>query len=126
MGVAITVERLPFDKLHYEVGQSVFGGAAVEQTGDVWMIEGGEYLSFFAETTQDEISIHAALHQFDGGALVELVVGARRFVHSAHAAASDFSFNSIRAEAAPDHRIFIFDKRLQHAHLSIAVDGLVE
>src|ERR1043165_3800753 len=73
MSVAITVERLPFNKLHHEVRQSVFGCAAVEQARDVWMIESSEYLAFFAETTQDEVSIHAALHEFDGGTFVELV-----------------------------------------------------
>src|SRR5215217_7642256 len=123
MTVAITVERLPLDKLHHEVGQSVFGGAAVEQSGDVWMIESCEYLAFFAEATEDEISVHAALHQLDGGTFVELVVGARGFVNRAHAAASDFSFDSIRAQTAAEHRILIFNKRLERAHLGIPIDG---
>ncbi len=62
MTVAITVERLPLDILHHEEGQSVFGRAAVKQAGDVRVVEGCEYLAFFAEATEDEIGVHAALH----------------------------------------------------------------
>src|SRR6185369_5631797 len=126
MTVAITVERLALDKLHYEVGQSIFSRAAVEQAGNVWMIERCEYLTLFAEATEDEIGVHAALHQFDGGTFVELIVGARCFVNGAHAAASDFPFNPIGAEAAPDHRILIFNKRLERTQFSISVDGRVQ
>src|SRR5215510_10856375 len=118
MTVAVTVERLPFDKLHHEVGQSVFSRAAVEQAGDVWMIESCEYLAFFTEAAEDEIGVHAALHQFDGGAFVELVVGARCFVNRAHAAASDFSFNPIGAKSTPDHRILFVNKRLERTQFS--------
>ena len=65
MRVAVVVQRLPFDKLHDEVRQAVVSGAAVEQAGDVWMIERGEDLSLFAEAAQDEVGVHAALDQLD-------------------------------------------------------------
>ncbi|MNC97372.1 hypothetical protein D3C83_150130 [compost metagenome] len=77
------------------------------------MIECGEYLSFFAKATEDKIGVHAALHQFDCGTLVKFVIRARSFVDGAHAAASDLSFNAIRTETPPEHRVFLIDKRLE-------------
>src|SRR5215213_5195456 len=74
--VAITVQRLPFDEFHHEVGQAILGGPTVKQPGDVWVVQSGEYLSFFAEAAQDEVCVHAAFDEFDGGSLVELVIGA--------------------------------------------------
>ena len=71
------------------------------------MIERGEYLSFFAEATQDEIRIHAALHELDGRALAELIIGARGFVDRAHAAASDFALDLIGTDAAGGGRFRI-------------------
>src|ERR1051325_2433903 len=109
MRVAIVVERLPFDKLHDEIGQAVFGGAAVEETRDVWMIERGEDLALGAKATQDEIGIHAALHQLDSDAHVEFFVYTNRLVDGAHAAASNFALNAIRTETAADHRVFVVE-----------------
>src|SRR5687768_13626922 len=106
MTIAITVERLPLDVLHHEVGQTVLGGAAVEQAADVRMIECRQDLSFFAKPAEDEVSVHPALDQLDRGCFIKLVIGARCFVHRAHTTASDLPLNSISAESAPDHRIF--------------------
>jgi hypothetical protein len=39
------MDGLAFDKLHDEVGQAVFGRAAVEQAGDVRVVERGEDLA---------------------------------------------------------------------------------
>src|SRR5215217_246422 len=74
--VAIVIERLPLDVFHDEVGQTILGRPTVKQPGDVWMIQGSEYLSFFAEATQDEVCVHPAFDEFDGGSLVELIIGA--------------------------------------------------
>src|SRR5918997_886519 len=106
MTIAITVERLPLDVLHHEVGQTVLSSAAVEQATDVRVIERRKDLSFFTKPAEDEVSVHPALDQLDRRCFIKLVIGARRFVHRAHTTASDFSLNSISAEAAPDHRIF--------------------
>src|SRR3954471_24890346 len=86
------------------------------------MIESGEYLAFFAEATQDEVCIHAALHELDCGAFVELVVGAYGFVDRAHTAATDLTLDSIRTKTTADHRVFILDERFEYAHLGIAVN----
>ncbi len=77
------------------------------------VIEGGENLSFFAEAAQDEVSVHPAFDEFDGGAFIELVIGAQGFVDCAHAAASDLSFDSIRPEPASEQGIFFFDERFE-------------
>src|SRR5690349_11331198 len=90
------------------------------------MIQSGEDLSFLAEAAQNEVGIHAALHEFDRRALVEFVVGARSFVDRAHAAASDLALDAIRAETPSEHRIFFFNKRLEHAELGIAVERLIQ
>src|SRR5215203_5906170 len=119
--VAISVERLTFDVLHHEIRKAIFSCAAVEQTADMRMIECREYLSLFTKTAQDEVGIHTALHQFYCGSFIELVVGARGFVDGAHAAASNLSLDSIRAETTSEHRIFFFNKRLERAHLSVSV-----
>ena len=71
------------------------------------MIEGGENLALVAKASQDEVGIHAALDQLDGGALVEFVVDANRFVDRAHAAASNLALDAIGAEAPADHRILV-------------------
>src|SRR5262245_2434379 len=76
MRVAITVEWLALDELHHEVGQAVVSCTAVEESGDVRVIERGENLSFFTKATQDEVGIHTALHQFDCRSLIEFVISA--------------------------------------------------
>src|SRR5215475_1460093 len=68
--VAVNVNRLSFDVFEREPGQAVFGRAAVEQTGNVGMVEAGENLSFMAEAANDQISIHSAPDQFDGHKLL--------------------------------------------------------
>ncbi len=90
------------------------------------VIECGEDLSFFAEATQDEIRVHSAFDQFNGCAFVKFVVCAHSFVDSAHTAASDLSLDSIGAETASEHRVFLIDKRLEDALVGLSVNGLVE
>jgi hypothetical protein len=92
----------------------------------VRVIECGEDLSFLAEAAQDEIGVHAAFDELDGGALVELVIDADCFVHCAHAAASDLAFDAIRAETAPEHRVFLVYKRVEQTVVGVAVERMVE
>ena len=131
MRVAVVIQRLPFDKLHDEVGQAVVSCAAVQETGDVRMIERGQNLALVAKAPQDKVGIHAALDQLDRNALVEFLVDAQRFVDRAHAAAADLALNSISAQAAPDHRIVIVGfgkclKRTQSVQFRFSVERLFE
>ena len=92
----------------------------------MWMVQSGEDLSLFTEATQDEVRVHPAFDELDGRSLVEFVVCARGFVNGAHAAASNLPLDTIGAETSPNHRVFVFDKRLEHAHFGIAVNGFFE
>src|SRR5712692_396981 len=69
--VHILSDRLAFNVLHDEVRQVSFGCTAIQQPRDVRMIEIGKYLTFVTKTPHDEISVHAALNQFYGGAFGE-------------------------------------------------------
>src|SRR5436190_14956261 len=125
MGVAITVQRLTLDVLHHEVGQSVFSCSTVEESRYVRVIESGEYLSFFAEATEDKVSIHTALDELDRRPFIEFVIGTRGFVHSAHATSTDLTFDTIGTETPPEHGVFVVHKRLQHSQFGICVQRLV-
>src|SRR5687767_4528582 len=102
MCVAVTIERLPFDKLHHEVRETIGSRTAVKEARDVRMVEGREDLSFFAESPQHEIRVHAALHQLNRDSKNEFVVDADGFVNGAHATSADFAFNPIRAQTPAD------------------------
>src|SRR4029079_18429781 len=96
--VGIVIERLAFDKFHNEVGQAVFGCAAVEQPGNVWVIECSQDLAFRAKAPENEICIHAALNELDRHAHLELAIDAYSFINSAHAASSHLASNLIRSQ----------------------------
>src|ERR1043166_5360261 len=100
MRIAVVIQRLPFDKLHDEIGQSVVSGATVHQTRNVRMVERGYYLTFGAKPSQDEIGVHAAFDELNRHAHVELFVYAHCFVDRAHSAASHFALNAVGAKAA--------------------------
>ena len=78
--VAVLVDRPPLDVLHDEVGAAVLGGAAVEQLGDVRMVEVGEDLALGAEAADDLVGVHAAPDELDRDPLLELLVGPLRQV----------------------------------------------
>ena len=87
--VAVVDDRLALDVLHHEVGQAVRRRAAVEQAGDVRVLEAGEDLPLVPEAPHDRLGVHAALEHLDRDALLELVVVADAEVHRAHAAAAE-------------------------------------
>ena len=116
--VAITVEWLPFDELHYEVGQTIFSGAAIKQPGDVWMVQSGKYLSLFAEAAQDE---SVSIPRFTSLIAARLLnsLSAREAVDSAHTAATISRSMRYEPRRSPDHRVFFFDERFEHAQLGV-------
>src|SRR5262249_7421579 len=97
-GITIFVNRLAFDVLHNEVRQSVVGGSAVEQPGDVWMFQVGKYLTLVSEAGDDEIGIKPALDQLDGHLLVIMIVVPNRAIDCAHSAAADLFHNLVRTD----------------------------
>ena len=74
--LAIAVNRLAVHVLHDEIWQAIFGGAAIQQAGDVRVIEIGEDLPLVAKTADNEVDLHAAPDQLDGYAPFELIVSA--------------------------------------------------
>lgn len=76
------------DVLHDEVGY-VFGGcSAIEEAGDVGVLEAGEDLAFAPEAFEDELGIEAWFYEFDGDLGFVLFVGSGGEIDGAHAAAA--------------------------------------
>ena len=84
--VAVAVDRLPLDVLHQEERQAVLRAAAVEQSGDVRVVDVSEDLTFGAESTQDLVGGHPRPDDLCGDPPLELAVGAGGQVDGAHSA----------------------------------------
>ena len=94
---AIVGDLSAVDVLHHDVGQAVLGSAAVEQTGDVGMLQPGQRLPFAAEAVEDQIGVHAAAHQLDRDLGLILIVVAFGEIDGAHAAAAEFAHQPVWA-----------------------------
>ena len=90
------------DVLHDEVRLAVGGDAAVEQGGDVPVVEVGEDLAFVAEAADGEVALVAAAEELEGDAFLELVVGADPLVDGPHAADADEAGEGVGADAGAD------------------------
>jgi hypothetical protein len=91
MLLAILVDRKPFDVLHHEIRQPVLGGAPVEQTGNIGVIEAGKYLPLITEVMKHRIGIHTALDQLNSDPFFVLMVCPLSQIHPAHSASADSS-----------------------------------
>src|SRR6185437_6180344 len=98
LAFAIRRDGGAFDVLHDEVGAAVGNSAAIEEFGDVGVVEGGENLTLLAEAADDGVGIHAAFDELDGDALLEGIVIADGEVDGAHAAAADLFENAVGAD----------------------------
>src|SRR5690349_17306697 len=90
------------------------------------MIQRGQNLPFLAKAAEDEICIHAALDQLDGDSFAEFLVGARRFVDCAHAAASDFALDEVSSDPPADHWIDLISQGVGPFHLSFGGEQMVK
>jgi hypothetical protein len=68
------------------------------------MIEVGENLAFVAESFEHGVGVHTSLHDFDGDALLKLVIRADGQVHRAHSAVPQFGRDLIGPEALAEKR----------------------
>ena len=100
--VAVFDERLALDVLEHEVRRAVRRGPAVEQAGDVGMLERGRDLPLAPEALQRELARHAGPDELDGDLLLELVVGAAGEVDHAHAALPELGEELVGADAIAD------------------------
>jgi len=87
--ITVRRDRLALDLLHHQIELTVIGRAAIEQAGDVRMIEAGQDLAFGAEPAGQIVGDTVAAQQFDGDLLRVLAVAALAEVDVAHAAASN-------------------------------------
>lgn len=103
--LAVFGDGLAFDEFHDEVGEAVFVGAAIEEAGDVGVVEGGEDLPFEAEAGGGFFRVQPVADEFDGDGLAIGVVVAFGAVDLAHAAAGDEGSDAIGPEAATKERV---------------------
>ena len=96
---AVFRDRQSIHILHHEVGKSVVGGSAVNQTGNEGMLQIGQNLPFLPEAVQHEVGVHAALQQLDGDFLLVLVVVPHGQVHRSHAAVPQQPEQPVRARS---------------------------
>ena len=99
---AEAVDGLALHVFHGEVGQAVRRGTAVEQLGDVGVVEGGQDLALGAEAADQLLAVGLRTQQLEGHLLLELVVRAGGQVYRAHAAASQQVLDPIVTDA-PAH-----------------------
>ena len=87
------------DVLHDEIGQAVVGGAPVEQTADVRMLQARERLTLATEAREDELGVHARSYQLDGDLHVILIVVPLGEEDGAHTATPELPDQPVRTDA---------------------------
>ena len=95
-----------FDILHHQVGDAL-RGAAIEEAGDIGMLEISQDLPFRAKAGHHFGPGQHAGNDFDGDLFVELVVFTERAVDSAHSAAPKQPIDAIRPQPGTHQRIVI-------------------
>ena len=95
--LAIVEDVLTLDVLHGEVREAVSRRAAVQQAGDVGMLEAGENLALVAEPLHDGIRVGSTLENLDRDALLKHVVAAHREVDGTHPSTTDLADQPIRS-----------------------------
>ncbi len=98
-GVAEGGDRFAGDVLHDEVGVARRGAPAVEQPGDVRMLQTGEDLALLFKATPHLAAVTAAADDLDRRLLAELAVGALGEVDGAHPSAPQLAHDSERSDA---------------------------
>ena len=96
---AVVEQRNACDVLHHEVRLALLGRAAVDQPSDAGVLQRGRDLALVSEPLQDLRARHPGAHELDGDLLLELVVGAPRQIHLAHAAVPDLLEDLVGADA---------------------------
>src|SRR5262249_44892467 len=105
MRIRILADKLPFNELHYKVGQPFFSGSPVQQPCNVRVIQVGKNLALVSESTDDKIIVHPAPDQLDSYSPFELVVRPYRKVDRAHPAGPYLSNDLISTQPPPDYCI---------------------
>ncbi len=102
--LAVLLDGPALHELHDEPRAAIGGSSAVEQTGDVGVIERGQDAALMAETLEHRIGVHSPLHHFDGYAFFERAIGAHGGVDGAHASTANLFHHFPRAQPPSGHR----------------------
>jgi hypothetical protein len=97
-GLREPVDRLTLDVFHREVGQPVVRRPAIQQPGDVGVIERRQNLSLGPEPLQHLVGVHAPLDELDGHPLRKRPVNPLGEIHRPHAAAAERAEQPIGAD----------------------------
>jgi hypothetical protein len=84
--------------LHDKIREAIFGFPPVEEPGDVWVLERGQYLPLVLEAPQHRLSVHAPFNQLDRHLHLELLVRPLSEVNLAHPAGAE----ALEQFVAPD------------------------
>lgn len=93
------VERLPIDHLHHEIRLAVFCDAAVEQVGNVRVIQRRQNLPFGEEAVPGVGRREADGEELQGDPLVELSVGTMSQKDASHASVPQLVDQLVGADA---------------------------
>ena len=92
---AVDVEGPAGDELHHQVGPAVVRGAAVEEGGDVRVLEPGQDLALRPQATQQAPRRDPGTDQLQGHLALEALVVPNRAVDRTHPAAADLGDQAI-------------------------------
>jgi hypothetical protein len=96
--IAIAVDRFTIDILHREPRYAVTCDAAVDEAGDVWVLEKRENPTLLQESS-NELGTPGLPDQLERDALLELSVVTRGEEHGAHTSVTDLSNDAEWADA---------------------------
>ncbi len=122
----VAQQRFAVDIFHREIRTSIVGDAAVEQARDVRMFETRENLALAQEARLHRVGIHAALDDFQRGALFELSVGAFGEQHDAHAAAAEFAQHAPRTDTCLRRFALVVARPCHRRFAARGIDAVVE
>ncbi len=96
---AVGVNTSAVNILHDQIGATVISGAAIEECGNVGMLQASENLSLGLKATGNDLGPEANPNDFDGDLLFVLAIGALSQKYGAHAAVSEFLQYTVGANA---------------------------
>ena len=91
--IAVGGDDLAFHIFHRDKRQAIRGCAAIEQPGNVWMIERGKNIALHHKTPDDGFCVHAALDNLESYLLMKSIALGQ--IHGPHPTAADFTHNPV-------------------------------
>ena len=114
--IAVGGDDLAFHIFHRDKRQAIRGGAAIEQPGNVWMIERGKNIALHHKTPDDGCCVHAALDNLESYLLMKSV--ALGEINGTHPTAADFTHNPVGTDDFARSRLCISSGKQWGAHFN--------